>query len=476
MDVPMAVITGYLFYSVSKISWVPQLEISQVTRLTDKSLTDNPPPNNSSNSYARKKTPFLISHEISEFQFCVFEFCLIAAFLILMKPTGLFFAFICILALTIKGSLQLIQLKKNYSAKLSLRSLFKICLVGWSVLLISVTSLVTYLSWFIRLNIMGTGDQGKLHLRRLWDFISGNPADYQIESANNYWERIINGDLIYIGFGLKVPLFISLVLLMLIFATLLFNYLNWVNYLTLLISLLIGNIFYVILMLLLYQSQFPEIEAIGLFSFDRYMRTFLLITFVTIAFFILKLLIKSKSEDTYSKNPKKIRFLPAAQFIVFGIFLSLSVQPEGYQSLIPPTENTSLSIRYQPKAELIISNTELGSNISIISELDRAPLYLGYYIFQHNNLYWRTGVASAWDKPLQRVIFNEKDISWDHALTTEDQVSPEQFHSSYLEANVEYLYLDNYDEYFAKTYGDMFPNFGEGRLYHVTKNGFDQVA
>jgi hypothetical protein len=323
---------------------------------------------------------------------------------------------------------------------------------------------------------MRTGGQGKLHISRLWEFIFGTAADYQIESANNFWERIFKGGLIYNGFGSRIPLFVSLEILLLLFIVLLSNSLKKINFLAPVISLGLGNLLYVVLMLLLYQSQFSEDEAIELAAFDRYMRTFAIATFATLVFFVLNFLINFSSEQASLVNPGKRKLFPIVQITLFSLFLVLSVQSEGYQSLVPPGTNNSKSQQYQPKAGRIMSNTELGSNIFIVSELDRAALYLGYHIFQHNNLYWRYSVAQAWERPLQGVFFNEKDISWGQALTAEDQISPEQFHSSFLKANVEYLYLDNYDEYFAKTYGNMFPNFGEGRLYLVTKSGFAWIA
>jgi hypothetical protein len=180
-----------------------------------------------------------------------------------------------------------------------------------------------------------------------------------------------------------------------------------------------------------------------------------------------------------TRKPKKslaLSSVPKFSAVGFSLLLALGLPINLWSSFVPPTSNSSASEYYTPAADLIISDTELGSTVYTISELDdNATVRLTYKIFQHNNVNWHD-ISEAWGKPKIDLVLADKNIGYAQPLTAEDNVSPEQFVTAFQNANVDYIYMDSFDEYFAQTYGSLFSDFAQGKLYKVTDSGFEFVA
>jgi hypothetical protein len=474
VDIPLALTSGYVLYlSVSTSSGRQPGNFlgGLLYKNKDWSL---------SRDFNCKTKDSNVSRSDLFFSFELVDFSFVLIFLVLVKPTALVFVGLAILifffnrllSVSNKNAQKESSVSHINTTKVSSNSIRSTWLTLGYLLVITV---LFYLSWMVRTKVYGNESQGVLNLESFWTVLFGSPEAWQVETAQNFtnaiWNNVIAG--IMPGIGLNYPTLIIILLFALLIARLLFWDLRRVILIT--IAVVFGAFLYAFMMFILYQTQFGSYEGPRLASFQRYITTFPLAISIFLLCSFFRYLSVSASMEKNQKKFYHTKYVPkifAASFTVLLIFIF----PNGlYPLLIPPTSNTSSSESLTPAADLIMSNTEKGSSVYMVSELGFESVYLGYKIFQHNNINWHD-MSSAWGKPKIDLVLSDKDIGYRQPLTNEDNISPEQFLIAFQNANVDYVYFCSYDEYFAQTYSSLFPELAQGKLYSITDNGFELVA
>jgi hypothetical protein len=407
----------------------------------------------------------------SLFSFHLVEFTLALIFLVLVKPTTLLFCGLAILSFSLTK-----LLSRNTEADHKRSS--KIIKDDWVTLgYLSLITIASYSTWIIRAKVLGNESQGVLDLGSVWNILFGHPENYQSEAANNYLDALWSRTVITISPGIEVtlPTFIFALVVLMFVGRLLFWRLS--QFITALSITVLGGVIYVFMMFVVYQTQFSEAEAIRVTDFERYMMTFPLAILVFWVCNLFRFLAASVSNGRKRKKDRALNLIPKFSAVGFSLLLALALPINFWAFFIPPTSNTSASEYYTPAAELIIGNTEIGSTVYAISELDdNTTVRLAYKIFQHNGFNFFEDSPQLWGKQPIDLVLSDKSIGNKQALTAGDNISPEQFVTAFQNANVDYIYLANFDEYFAQTYGTLFPDFAQGKLYKVTDAGFELVG
>ncbi|MDR2538746.1 MAG: hypothetical protein LBC43_03810 [Bifidobacteriaceae bacterium] len=391
---------------------------------------------------------------------------------ILTKPTGVIYWFVIFVIALYQFIFQM--LARSYS-------------FIWQKYVVLAIPVIFFGSWQARVAVMGTKGQGSFNFDLLMRFFLGNQETWQVESQANFLQRIMNEGLM----TLQVPFMssesqfilkywhIAIVLILLAIALAVVDKFRHIAEQVFIV--VVGMFAYAFMMLIAYQSQFGEGEATALAGYDRYLLTMpvSLITFLVLITIQSFEVVELPWSTNKKRNSKRlgVKFwarlgLPIA--ICLFLFSLCSSYTLRFLMLGPLNYPDSSSF-FEPFGRKIIDNTEIGSNVQIISETNPQSVWLNYEIFQHNPT--NASYSEKWGSPPMETAIANKAIGYLGVLTPEDQVSKEDFADFLVEGNTDYIFFLNYDEYFAETYGSLFPNFAQYQLYKVNPDRtFDLLA
>jgi hypothetical protein len=356
-----------------------------------------------------------------------------------------------------------------------------------ALLLVVALPLLSLVIWQLRVSGYGNKGQGVLSFSSVFEILTGNMKEWQAESQQVFTNRILNEVLLTLNGGIGLTYWMILILFAIFALVASAVYLDRVTSISWFFTVAVGGTLYGIMMRIVYQTQFGEGEAVELASYDRYMMTFplaLLVTSILLFcnYLVTSIPIEKKSNRPTNKN-KKIsqpqvileKYLPAAFGFVSIVLMIITLPGYYWTFLVPPTQNIYRSKVFEPAGNLITNNTELGSNVYVVSELDWDNVWIDYHAFQHNNINHFDN-SKIWGTHKIESTISGKDIGSKAALTAEDHVSPDDLVRWWNRSEVQYVYLDNFDEYFAQTYAGLFPDFGQHKLYRLQDSKFELVA
>jgi hypothetical protein len=356
-----------------------------------------------------------------------------------------------------------------------------------TLLLVVALPLLSLVIWQLRVSGYGNQGQGVLSFSSVFEILTGNMKEWQAESQQIFTNRILNEALVTLNGGIGLTYWMILIIFAIFALVASAVYLDRVTSISWFFTVAVGGTLYGIMMRIVYQTQFGEGEAVELASYDRYMMTFPLALLVTSILLLCNYLVTSTPVGNNSNRPtKKIKkisqpqvilekYLPAVLGFVSIVLMFITLPGYYWGFLVPPADNHYVSKQFEPAGNLIMANTELGSNVYIVSEKGYDQVWIDYHVFEHNNTN-NFDNSSIWGNHSIDAAISGKSIGNNQALTAEDQVLGVDLINWWEASEVEYVYISNVDQYFVDTYAELFPEFGIQKLYRLADSKFELVA
>lgn len=362
--------------------------------------------------------------------FKIFSLCFAAAFLVLIKPIGLYFALLAIGIIMLDSFL---TLGENFRAKL--------------FYLVPLTALLlVYAAWNLHLanNVSETvWNTAELSLYSLLTLLTA-PPEYAFATVRNFGREVIP----YMHLGLLL-LGLSIIAYHCIKPD---SLLKKKRLIILTTGILGGFALYALMLLLLYLTVFSEQGAVNLASFSRYMNTYALGS-ALLTFYLLLIL---------TRNLKKYKTIIC---IYLMLHLCLLVFPAIYTGYREIDYAKTLRSEYE---KTLIFNDFMNADEDRIYFISQGSTGLDYWITRHNVTPLQLNRPFSWSILTDQV--NERD-PLNRVISVSDW--EEQLKASYT-----YVYLHSVDDRFKDSYGSLFlddSSISDLTLYQVTTDREDLV-
>jgi hypothetical protein len=389
--------------------------------------------------------------------------------LALIKPTGLFYVGICFLTIltsyTIRFIFQLVTQSHLTLPKFRL-----------APIIIGLLPFFSYFTWRCRTMVNSTSGQGSLNLSSIIKVILGDVKPWQTETSSNFIAKLFNDAMF--RFTIPDPIhglryfelryFELSVLFLLLALSISFFFLNKIQTIGLLSGIILATVLNSCMMWILYQTQFPEHEAIGLYSYERYIPS--VFSSLSTLSILLILQIFCAEEQITPKFFSKYRetFTPNSQVLIIIIVSIILFTPQSrLNSLIPPQTNNGYH-GTQSAGKLITTHTPTLSNVYIFSSNKERHdmIAVDYQIFQHNN-------TNVWDreKPLGKPMVSDTSNEGDLLdIISSQAITPEALPKLFSETGAEYIFFIDYSEDFYHDYAAVFKSLQPYSLYKIMPN------
>ena len=319
------------------------------------------------------------------------------------------------------------------------------------VLIFFMVIIISYLSWKLNV-ILNTKDIVSDNSSSIIDMIKQLfkiSGTYKADVVSNYINALSNYKLTSMG---NIYIFSSI---MILFSILLYNNekdSDKDKSLFGFINIYLGEILYVVLMLILYIIIFTEYEALRLASFDRYMGIYL----IAILYFIIFITIYRGIETKKYQN--------------LLIVLLIIVLNTNMSTVLINTLNYKNNKNYiQEKRKPYIEAAS-----SIHNKINTNKKYKFYIIVQNSEGYEKWVLRYEIRDILKKI---NEGFNWslgekygDNDIWTLD-ISKDEFINILIDENYDYLFLYRIDEKFIDRYENLFDseNIESGQLYKVNK-------
>lgn len=363
--------------------------------------------------------------------------------LTLTKDIGILFSAIALLIVII----DILFVKNKFS--FNLKKIFKLLK---PVYLFCFSILFVYILWKLNIyiNDASTAFSNPINFKELLNVIIGNDSSYKTNVLSNYVTALSENSIIDNNLKLNIYAVFGLLLLIIISVyTCVDN--NKRTFKICFGIMFLGNIFYVILMVVLYMFKFSEYEALNLASYSRYMSIYLNSIFIAS---VLTLLNNSSSN--------KINIVTIKMCIIVLLFVPFNRFFSGYNEI-----NNTIIASY--------SYNQSATNIKNLLGNKKKKIY---FVVQNDNgyIYWRLKFACR--ENLKGINVGYETQSWSLGEPYYDgdiwtlNLSSDNWLNLLLDNDFEYVYLYKIDDIFKNKYNNLFDNSEEiedNRLYIVNK-------
>lgn len=366
---------------------------------------------------------FIHYHHKDRSTFKIFSLCLAAAFLVLIKPIGLFFALLGIGIIILDS---LLTDDCNFGAKL----IYFIPLVAiflahttWNLHLANSASEFVWNAEGLSLNALLT--------------LLTAPAEYAFVTIRSFGREII--PYLHLGlFFLGLSIFAYHIMLV-------SKSVKKKRLIILTVGIIGGFVLYALVLLLLYLTVFSEQEAVNLASFNRYMNTFAL----------------------------------GSSLLALYLLLSLAMDIKKYKTIILLYLMFHLSFFVFPA--IYAGYMQIDYAKTLRSELDKTLIFKDFMNAEDDRIYFISQGSTGRDYWIARYNVTplqlNRPFSW--SIVTEQGYESDPYirvitvseWEEQLRNNYTYVYLHSIDDSFKKDYGNFFIDYssiGNRTLYQVT--------
>lgn len=392
----------------------------------------------------------------------------VVAVLTLMKDTGLIFSVVaCIIIL-----IDIFVLQRKETLKY-LRGNLKgnIDKIKKLLLLISplLTTFATYLIWSLHLKLTNAFpaqvEVGNSLFSLFKNLLNNNLLPYQYETILNFKQTLVNTPLLPLDYTTQ-QLFIILLVLLVLFLFLFRETSPSKKRLgTAIFCSLLGGIFYLVLLLILYISVFSPYEAVRLASYSRYALSYMLgVFFFFLVFFLVELRFTLKKTSVKNNLLYNVRIILITVLLFFFYHYLLVESKDNLKSHIfeaRTSVNNSIQLRERYNDILIWEKYFDDENYEpyIISQ---GTTGFDYIVIIHTlyptHIKWKQDYSVGLEP-----YFPQLDDPWTMIIT------PEEW-AKYVIGNYQRLYIFQYDEKFQQIYGHYFDKLENNSFYEVTTN------
>lgn len=350
-----------------------------------------------------------------------------SSFLLLTKQIGIslyamiiFFFFICLIM-------------DNKKIKISKGNIIILLKIVFMIIVVPILLLLCWNNYIKRLNIDSQFNVSDIKISELYNIYKGNSGtEEQRTTAINFINALKDYNLTvsYIKLSYFQAIILGLFLIYLLAKKneKIFDF-KRIN--LLIITLILGSLGYAFVMFTTYVFCFNGVEALELYSFDRYMSTYILIVVLSYIMLLTYL--------CYKKNVVK--------YIIYStIILSLIVPTSKFYNLIPKLNKNSKNI-YEENAEIIRKNVKGNKKVFILAQSTSGDyqFFIKYYA--------------------NPIVTNLNNYNWPNDNTKEYYKSIKKDIIKY-----DYIYIANVNDNFNTNYKFVFNNdVQNGQLYKIDK-------
>ena len=350
-----------------------------------------------------------------------------SSFLLLTKQIGIslyamiiFFFFICLIM-------------DNKKIKISKGNIIILLKIVFLIIVIPILLLLCWNNYIKRLNIDSQFNVSDIKISELYNIYKGNSGtEEQRTTAINFINALKDYNLtvsyIKLSYFQAIILGLFLIYLLAKKSKKVFDS-KRIN--LLIITLALGSLGYAFVMFTTYVFCFNGVEALELYSFDRYMSTYILIVVLSYIMLLTYL--------CYKKNVVK--------YIIYStIILSLIVPTSKFYNLIPKLNKNSKNI-YEENAEIIRKNVKGNKKVFILAQSTSGDyqFFIKYYA--------------------NPIVTNLNNYNWPNDNTKEYYKSIKKDIIKY-----DYIYIANVNDNFNTNYKFVFNNdVQNGQLYKIDK-------
>lgn len=226
------------------------------------------------------------------------------------------------------------------------------------------------------------------------------------------------------------------------------------------IGILLGNLFYLAVLLLSYIFIFNEYEGTLLNSSDRYISSYIVGVFFSLLLFLIVKKENNKLDKTGTSIKKEIyKIINMVTIFLIFCYVVHGVNITGISYIMNSRKAVDNSIELRAPFEKINDWSEYikekGARIYIISQGDQGldKLILMHTIAPSTTEWIADFSVSA--------TLNQLEYPWIKIITAEDW-------SDYVLTNYDFIYIFKYDESFVESYGQFFDEVRQYWLYRVS--------
>lgn len=359
--------------------------------------------------------------------FTLLNISISSSFLLLTKQIGIslyamiiFFYFICLIM-------------DNKKIKISKGNIIVLLKIVFLIIVVPILLLLWWNSYIKTLNIDSQFNVSDIKMSELYNIYKGNSGtEEQRTTAINFINALKDYNLtvsyIKLSYFQAIILGLFLIYLLAKKSKKVFDS-KRIN--LLIITLALGSLGYAFVMLTTYVFCFNGVEALELYSFDRYMSTYILIVVLSYIMLLIYL--------CYKKNVVKY-------IIYLTIILSLIVPTSKFYNLIPKLNKNSKNI-YEENAEIIRKNVKGNKKVFILAQSTSGD-------YQFSIKYYANPIVT-----------NLNNYNWPNDNTKEYYKSIKKDITKY-----DYIYIANVNDNFNTNYKFVFNNdIQNGQLYRISK-------
>lgn len=359
--------------------------------------------------------------------FTLLNICISSSFLLLTKQIGIllyamiiFFYFICLIM-------------DNKKIKVNKDNIIILLKTVFMIIVVPILLLLWWNSYIKTLNIDSQFNVSDIKISELYNIYKGNNGtEDQKTTAINFINALKDYNLtvsyIKLSYFQAIILGLFLIYLLAKKSKKVFDS-KRIN--LLIITLALGSLGYAFVMFTTYVFCFNGVEALELYSFDRYMSTYILIVVLSYIMLLVHL--------CYKKNVVK--------YIIYStIILSLIVPTSKFYNLVPKLNKNSKNV-YEENAEIIRKNVKGNKKVFILAQSTSGDyqFFIKYYA--------------------NPIVTNLNNYNWPNDNTKEYYKSIKKDITKY-----DYIYIANVNDNFNTNYKFVFNNdIQNGQLYKIDK-------
>lgn len=321
----------------------------------------------------------------------------------------------------------------NKKIKISKGNIIVLLKIVFLIIVVPILLLLCWNNYIKRLNIDSQFNVSDIKILELYNIYKGNSGTKeQKTTATNFIDALKDYNLtvsyIKLSYFQAIILGLFLIYLLAKKSKKVFDS-KRIN--LLIITLALGSLGYAFVMFTTYVFCFNGVEALELYSFDRYMSTYILIVVLSYIMLLTYL--------CYKKNVVKY-------IIYLTIILSLIVPTSKFYNLIPKLNKNSKNI-YEENAEIIRKNVKGNKKVFILAQSTSGDyqFFIKYYA--------------------NPIVTNLNNYNWPNDNTKEYYKSIKKDITKY-----DYIYIANVNDNFNTNYKFVFNNdVQNGQLYKIDK-------